>query len=156
MYFRKYYLCAWARSTHRSSFGNHGLNSFVSRPNRMVQRWWGPNCPHCSFSCTMGKEWKALLAETISFTFGLCYKYPQITRDDPEKGGDGIGTIRVLSWLIICRDIPSKSNHWYRISQPDRRTKIEEAWRAKQGCSRLTKTPATSISWRRFGWRIWI
>ena len=28
----------------------------------------------------MGKEWEALLAKTISFTLGLCHKYPQITR----------------------------------------------------------------------------
>ena len=37
----------------------------------MVQERWGPNCTHCSFSCTVGKEREALLAETISFTFGL-------------------------------------------------------------------------------------
>jgi len=68
----------------------------------------------------VGEEQEALFVETISFTFGLCYKYILIIGDDPENSGDGIGTIGVLSWFIIRR-----------ISEPDWRIKIEEAQRVK-------------------------
>ena len=95
---------------------------------------WVPIVPMVPSVAPLEKN-ETMPSETVSFALGLSHKYPQITRDDPEKGGDRIGTIGFLSWFIIRCDIPSKS---YWISEPDRRAKIEEAWRSKQGLGRLT------------------
>src|SRR5204862_4687246 len=45
MYFRKYYLCPWTRSSYRSSLRNHGLNSFISWLHRRYRDDGAPIVP---------------------------------------------------------------------------------------------------------------
>ena len=79
---------------------------------------WVPIVPMVPSVAPLEKN-ETMPSETVSFALGLCHKYPQITRDDPEKVGDRIGTIGFLSWFIIHCDIPSKSNYCYGSESKD-------------------------------------